>query len=213
MTLPILAMHSFLMTNTTLHNSSLDTSIPIVPHVSESPHSVDPGTATCQTSIPSNLDLIKRLRRSFRPGWRCTERTQKMWLMCVVGWIEAYYQADDPSSFRLSPEFSLYPQFMFHLRRSQFLQLFNSSPDEASYYRYILFRENTANSLVMLQPYLISYSFNDPPSPALLDSQSVRPDTIILLDTFFHVVAFHGETIATEDTLSSIANWVARSIS
>ena len=65
----------------------------------------------------------------------------------------------------------------------------------------------------MLQPYLISYSFNDLPSPALLDTQSVRPDTILLLDTFFHVVAFHGETIATEDTLSSIANWVARSIS
>ena len=50
------------------------------------------------------------------------------------------------------PEFSLYPQFMFHLRRSQFLQLFNSSPDKAAYYRYILTRENTTNSLVMIQP-------------------------------------------------------------
>jgi len=29
-----------------------------------------------------------------------------------------------------------------------------------------------------------------------LDSQSVRPDNILLLDTFFHVVVFHGETIA-----------------
>jgi protein transport protein SEC23 len=38
-------------------------------------------------------------------------------------------------SFRLSDAFSLYPQFMFHLRRSQFLQAFNSSPDESSYYR------------------------------------------------------------------------------
>lgn len=47
----------------------------------------------------------------------------------------AEYTPDDPNSFRLSPEFSLYPQFMFHLRRSQFLQLFNSSPDEAAYYR------------------------------------------------------------------------------
>lgn len=108
----------------------------------------------------------------------------------------AEYQADDPSSFRLTPEFSLYPQFMFHLRRSQFLQLFNSSPDEAAYYRYILTRENTTNSLVMIQPSLISYTFEGPPSPALLDSQSVRPDTILLLDTFFHVVVFHGDTIA-----------------
>lgn len=27
-------------------------------------------------------------------------------------------------------------------------------------------------------------------------SLSIRPDTILLLDTFFHVVVFHGETIA-----------------
>jgi hypothetical protein len=25
---------------------------------------------------------------------------------------------------------------------------------------------------------------------------SIRPDVILLLDTFFHVVVFHGETIA-----------------
>merc|ERR1719287_165005 len=48
----------------------------------------------------------------------------------------------------------------------------------------------------MVQPTLISYSFQGPPSPALLDSQSVRPDVILLLDTFFQVVVFHGETIA-----------------
>jgi protein transport protein SEC23 len=108
----------------------------------------------------------------------------------------AEYEIDNVSTFRLSPEFSLYPQFMFHLRRSQFLQLFNSSPDEAAYYRYVLIRENTTNSLVMLQPTLLSYSFNGPPQAALLDSESVRPDVILLLDTFFHVVVFHGETIA-----------------
>lgn len=34
-----------------------------------------------------------------------------------------------------------------------------------------------------------------PPVPAMLDAASVRPDTILLLDTFFHVVIFHGETI------------------
>lgn len=108
----------------------------------------------------------------------------------------ADYVPDDPNSFRLAPQFSLYPQFMFHLRRSQFLQLFNSSPDEAAYYRYVLSRENTTNSLVMIQPTLLSYSFDGPPQPALLDCQSVQPNTILLLDTFFHVVVFHGETIA-----------------
>lgn len=47
----------------------------------------------------------------------------------------ATYRKDDPNSFSLSPQFSLYPQFMFHLRRSPFLQVFNCSPDESAFYR------------------------------------------------------------------------------
>jgi len=133
-------------------------------------------------------------------------RTESEDVADVLMWVDrslirlaakfADYRPDDPSSFRLPPAFGIYPQFIFHLRRSPFLQLFNSSPDEASYYRYILTGENTANSLVMIQPTLLSFSFNGPPEPALLDAQSVRPDAILLLDTFFHVVVFHGETIA-----------------
>jgi protein transport protein SEC23 len=124
----------------------------------------------------------------------------------VMRWIDrslirlcskfATYRKDDPTSFRLSPEFAIYPQFMFHLRRSKFLQSFNCSPDEQALYRHILLRENTSNSLIMLQPSLLSYSFHGPPTPVLLDATSVRPDTILLLDSFFHVIVFHGETIA-----------------
>mmetsp|Transcript_22037 Transcript_22037/g.67657 ORF Transcript_22037/g.67657 Transcript_22037/m.67657 type:complete len:777 (-) Transcript_22037:16-2346(-) len=108
----------------------------------------------------------------------------------------ASYRKDEPSSFRLTPEFSIFPQFMFHLRRSQFLQLFNSSPDESTYYKSVLVKENVVHSLVMIQPSLLCYSFNGPPQPVLLDAASVRPDCILLLDTFFHVVVFHGETVA-----------------
>lgn len=109
----------------------------------------------------------------------------------------ASYRKDEPASFRLSPEFTLYPQFMFHLRRSKFLQQFNSSPDEQTYYRHILNRENVSNSLIMIQPSLMSYSLQPgPPTPVLLDASSVRVDTILLLDAFFHVIVFHGETIA-----------------
>lgn len=46
------------------------------------------------------------------------------------------YAKDDPNSFRLAENFTLYPQFMYHLRRSHFLQVFNNSPDETSFYRY-----------------------------------------------------------------------------
>lgn len=35
----------------------------------------------------------------------------------------AHYVKDKPESFRLAEEFSMYPQYMFHLRRSQFLQV------------------------------------------------------------------------------------------
>lgn len=61
----------------------------------------------------------------------------------------------------------------------------------------VLTRNNTADSLVMIQPALLSYSFTGPPTPVLLDVTSIKPDTILLLDTFFTVVVFHGETIAS----------------
>ena len=49
----------------------------------------------------------------------------------------ADYRKEDPTSFRLTDNFSIYPQFMCHLRRSQFLQVFNNSPDETAFYRYV----------------------------------------------------------------------------
>ena len=48
----------------------------------------------------------------------------------------------------------------------------------------------------MIQPTLISFAFDKPPEPVLLDSVSVKPDVILLLDTFFHILIFHGENIA-----------------
>ncbi|KAI8837481.1 hypothetical protein BJ741DRAFT_603604 [Chytriomyces cf. hyalinus JEL632] len=108
----------------------------------------------------------------------------------------ADYRKDDPMSFQLAENFSIYPQFMFHLRRSQFLQVFNNSPDETAYYRHILNGEDVNNSLIMIQPTLMAYTLNGPPEPVLLDSVSIKPDSILLLDTFFHVLIWHGETIA-----------------
>lgn len=140
----------------------------------------------------------------------------------------ASYTKDDPNSFALTPQFSFYPQFMFHLRRSPFLQVctvpcnskekggrspaltdamlcvttsfllqvFNCSPDESIYHRMIFQREDVSNSLTMIQPSLVAYVVNQEPAPVMLDATSVRADAILLLDTFFHVVVFHGETCA-----------------
>ncbi|EXB70669.1 Protein transport protein SEC23 [Morus notabilis] len=106
------------------------------------------------------------------------------------------YQKDSPSSFSLNQRLSIFPQFVFHLRRSQFVQVFNNSPDETAYYRMILNRENVANSVVMIQPSLISYSFHTAPEPAFLDVAAIAADRILLLDSYFTVVVFHGSTIA-----------------
>lgn len=125
----------------------------------------------------------------------------------VIRWVDrmlirlcqkfADYRKDDPASFRLSTQFTLYPQFMYYLRRSQFLQYFNNSPDETAFYRHVLNHEDVNNSLIMIQPTLMSYSLDQEGGvPVLLDSVSVKKDVILLLDTFFHILIFHGETIA-----------------
>lgn len=49
----------------------------------------------------------------------------------------------------------------------------------------------------MIQPSLMAYSFNSlAPVPALLDVASISADRILLLDSYFSVVIFHGMTIA-----------------
>lgn len=54
-------------------------------------------------------------------------------------------------------------------------------------------REDLTNSLIMVQPILYSYGFGGPPEPVLLDTSSIQPDRILLMDTFFQILIFHGE--------------------
>jgi protein transport protein SEC23 len=107
----------------------------------------------------------------------------------------AEYQKDNPQSLTIASNFSLFPQFMYHLRRSQFLRVFNTSPDETTFFRMALNRETVGNSLIMIQPTLFSYSLNERPHPVLLDALSVVPNAILLLDTYFQVLIHYGETI------------------
>jgi protein transport protein SEC23 len=84
---------------------------------------------------------------------------------------------------------------MFNLRRSQFLQTANNTPDETAFYRLMMGRETVLNSLVMIQPTLTAYTFTGEPTPVLLDVASIQPDCILLLDTFFMIVVHSGSTI------------------
>ncbi|KAG8057013.1 hypothetical protein GUJ93_ZPchr0002g24252 [Zizania palustris] len=82
---------------------------------------------------------------------------------------------------------------MFQIWQSQFVQVVNNSPYETAYFRMMLDR---ANAVVMIQPSLISFSFQSGPEPVLLDVTAIATDKILLLDSYFTVVIFHGITIA-----------------
>jgi len=108
----------------------------------------------------------------------------------------ADYRKDDPASLTLAEQFVLFPQFMYHLRRSHFLRVFNCSPDETVFYRSTLLRENVVNSLIMIQPMLESYEISDPnPKSVLLSASSVDSSKILVLDTFFLVLVFLGHDV------------------
>lgn len=118
------------------------------------------------------------------------------------------YRKGDLSLFRLSNSFAMLPQFMYHLRRSQFIRVFNNSPDETSFVRHSLMHEDVTNSLIMIQPSLLSYDVDTygalddngipftEPEAVLLDSMSLGATKILLLDTFFQILIYHGSTVA-----------------
>lgn len=106
------------------------------------------------------------------------------------------YRTNDTSSIVIPHSINLLPQFLYHLRRSNFIQIFNSSPDESTFYRHCFFTEDCINSLTMIQPSLISFEMEQEPAPVLLDSTSIKANRILFLDTFFHILIFHGSLIA-----------------
>jgi len=56
-------------------------------------------------------------------------------------------------------------------------------------------RQDLQESITMIQPQLYSYSFSGEPELVHLDSSSLKEDRILLLDTFFQVLIYHGATI------------------
>lgn len=132
-------------------------------------------------------------------------RAQTEHYLTVMRWLDrtliklvsrfATYTKGQPETLKLGLEFSYYPHFMFHLRRSQLIQVFNSSPDETAFFRFVCSRQNCVNTLIMIQPTLMSYKPGEPPAPAPLDMAAMAPDRILLLDTFFNVVIWYGADI------------------
>jgi protein transport protein SEC23 len=70
----------------------------------------------------------------------------------------AFFNRNDKGSFRLPPALKHFPQFIYHLRRSAFINPFGSPPDQSIYVKTCMQRESVPNCMVMIQPALLSYS-------------------------------------------------------
>jgi protein transport protein SEC23 len=60
----------------------------------------------------------------------------------------AEYRKDDSASFMLHSNLQYFPQFMFNLRRSQFVQVFGFGPDETAFFRLTLFKVPVLDAVV-----------------------------------------------------------------
>ncbi|KAF8563024.1 hypothetical protein P879_08197 [Paragonimus westermani] len=68
--------------------------------------------------------------------------------------------------------------------------------DSVDVLRHILNREDCSNSLLMIQPSLTSFSLDGLDEPVLLDTSSLQPERVLLMDSFFHILIYQGDTIA-----------------
>ena len=105
------------------------------------------------------------------------------------------YIQNEPRSFQLAQHLQFLPQFIFHFRRSPFLNTFNSSPDQTSFMCHSLLSEDVNNSLFMIQPSLLKYSLINPPTPVMLDASSLETDCVLLFDSYFRVLIWKGSNI------------------
>jgi protein transport protein SEC23 len=116
----------------------------------------------------------------------------------LIRFVKAFgrFEKGVPSSLRLPDSMSYYPNYMFFFRRSLLVQTGNNSPDETSYYNNLLYREKVSEALKLIKPVLISYHYQGEIKPVELDSRSLEPDVVLLLDSFHNVVVWRGGYVA-----------------
>ena len=106
------------------------------------------------------------------------------------------FTKNKPETLQITENVSLLPQFIFYFRKSEFIQKFGTSVDEFSLFGMSLFRESLNNMLVMIQPSLFAYTLDNPEAlPVLCDMESLSDDRILVVDTYFFVLIWHGKNI------------------
>lgn len=108
----------------------------------------------------------------------------------------ARFDRGEPASLVLPDAMSYYPNYMFFFRRSLLVQTGNNSPDETAYYMTLLYNQRVSEALKLIKPTLLSYHYQGGVEAVEVDSKSLEPDVILLLDTFHNVVVWRGEYVA-----------------
>jgi protein transport protein SEC23 len=89
----------------------------------------------------------------------------------------------------------LFPQFMYHFRKTQFLKVLNEEADYLACTRFFINREPTDTCMLLIQPQLTQYDMYGPPHAIALDGSSIRNDAIIMIDSFFVIIINYGNTV------------------
>ncbi len=74
----------------------------------------------------------------------------------------AHFSRNDKNSFRLPQPMKHFPQFIYHLRRSSFINPFGSPPDQSIYIKTCMMRQSVPNCMVMIQSALLKYTVQSP---------------------------------------------------
>ena len=102
----------------------------------------------------------------------------------------------DRSGFKMPHSMKHFPQFIYHLRRSNFVNPFGAPPDQSIYVKTCMMRESIGNGIVMVQPALLKYTTDDAdPVPVELDLDELQDEVVLLMDSFFMVLVWQGPSV------------------
>lgn len=116
----------------------------------------------------------------------------------LIKFVRRYgnFLKDSPSSVTLPASMSYFPNFMFFFRRSVLIQRDGISPDERAYYKILLFKLMIGDAIKLIKPSLISYHYQGNRFPVELDTKSLSPYNILVLDSFHNVLIWRGFYVA-----------------
>lgn len=116
----------------------------------------------------------------------------------LIRFVKKYgtFLKDNPSSVTLPDSMAYYPNFMFFFRRSLLVQVDGISNDESSYFKILLFKLPTSDAIKIIKPSLISFHYQGDIMPVELDTSSLNPETILVLDSFHNVLLWKGKYVS-----------------